>query len=84
MPEASEYKFSLEEVAVLLAKHAGLTSGHWQLIVEFGFAAITAGPNEKDVKPTGMVAVNKLGLSRVEVASPLSIDASKLGAESTA
>lgn len=80
MAQASEFKFSLEEVALLLAKEAGLTEGHWQLNVEFGFAAITAGPNEKDVKPTAMVAVNKLGLTRVETATPLSVDASKLGA----
>jgi hypothetical protein len=85
MPEASEYKFTLPEVASLLVKQTGLTSGLWQLNVEFGFGAATAGPTPTDVKPTAMVAVQRLGLTRLpadatpeQSKSALTVDASKL------
>ncbi len=85
MPEASEYKFTLPEVTSLLVKQAGLTSGLWQLSIEFGFGAATAGANPSEAKPTAMVAVQQIGLTRLPVgASPeqlksaLVVDASKL------
>lgn len=78
MAEISQIKFSLQELTEILVKQQGLSEGHWQLMVEFGFGASNAGPNEKDVKPTALIAVQALGLSRAPGPGPLTIDASKL------
>jgi hypothetical protein len=81
MPDVSQYKFNLPEVTEMLVRKAGLTEGIWQLSVDFSFAAATMGPSEKEAMPTGLVAVSKLGISRVDKATALTIDASKLKSE---
>lgn len=78
MAEPGQYEFDLKEVAELLARKAGVTKGLWQVGVKFGFAAINAGPSEQELRPSGIVSVVGLGLTKTENPSGMAIDAATL------
>jgi hypothetical protein len=85
MPEASQYNFSHLEVLELLVKKANLHEGKWQLIVNFTFGALNAGPSPSEVLPAGMVAVASLGITKAAPESPsnLTVDAKIVNPAST-
>jgi hypothetical protein len=64
MPEANQYMFSHKEMVELMIKKADLHEGKWVLSVNFGFGAINGGPAPDQVMPTGVVAVQAIGISR--------------------
>lgn len=79
MSEPSQYTFKWKEVAELLVKKAGLKSGLWQISVQFGFGALNAGSNDEDLKPSAIVGVIGLALSKADKPTGLSVDAALLG-----
>lgn len=64
MPESTQYTFTHAEIVELLIKKAGITEGRWQLTVSFGFAAGNAGPDDKNLSPSGFVAVQNIGIQK--------------------
>lgn len=78
MAEVTQLFYSHQELVTVLLKERNIHEGHWMLIVNFGFGAINAGQDDtgKDVSPTAMVIVNKVGIQQVPEATPFSVDAS--------
>ena len=64
MAEASQYQFLLVEVGVALIKHQGITNGRWQVGAQLEFSATNVGPNPADLKPSAVVRIVGIALSR--------------------
>jgi len=78
MAEATQYKFTLKEVAEALVKKQDIHEGLWQLGFEFGLAAAHTGPSKDEIYPTAFVPVMKAGLQEVKEETSLSVDAAKV------
>lgn len=78
MAEPGKYIFDLKEVAELLARRAGVTTGFWQVGARFGFAAINVGPTDEEARPSGVVSLLSLGLTKVDKPTGVTIDAATL------
>jgi hypothetical protein len=80
MPTASQYFLTHRELTEAIIMAVGVHEGKWALAVTMGFAAAHAGPNENEVNPTGMVAVQKVGIQLAEQGSPagLVVDAAEV------
>lgn len=81
MAEVTQYNFSLDEVASLLLQKAGITDGLWTIGVNFGIAVAAAGPDKDHVRPSALVSVDQLVLSKGAELGPLTFDASELRAK---
>lgn len=77
IPQDSK-EFPWAEVAVMLIKSSGITSGLWHVGARFGFAAINAGPVPAEVVPTAVVGLQSVILSPAEAPGPLVFDAAEL------
>lgn len=75
MSEVSQFSFPLTEVAALLVKKEGIKEGHWMIGVNFAIAVATAGPDKDRVRPSALVSVDNLVLTKVVEPGPLTINA---------
>lgn len=75
-PNVTQYQFDLVDVAKLLLQKEGINEGLWTIGFNFAVGAIVGGPTPDSIRPTMMVSVDKVMLSRVEGPAPLTIDAS--------
>lgn len=66
MTDNTEFIFSHKETIETLLAMNGITKGKWTLVVQFGFSAIAAGPNESELYPTAMVGVTGIGIRRAD------------------
>jgi hypothetical protein len=82
MAEPTQYAFDLEEIAELLVKKAGLVTGHWTVGVNFGIGVASVGQDQNRVRPSAIIGVEQLILTRATGPGPLTIDAAKFS-EST-
>jgi hypothetical protein len=73
MPEASQYMFNHRELVTMMVKATGLHEGKWMLSINFGFAAINAGPGPDQMNPTAMAGVHAVGLQKAAADSPPSL-----------
>jgi hypothetical protein len=81
MADVQTISFDYKEVAEALVKKQGLREGIWQLAFEFGFAAMLAGPNQMELKPTVIIPLSKVVLTKVEKENNLTVDAAKINPE---
>lgn len=80
MPKASQYSFSLDEVARILVEKAGITEGKWQFGVEFSVHIGNIGGGPDNVRPGGLLLVQSMTLNRQDNLpsdAPFLIDLSK-------
>lgn len=73
MSNATQYQFELTEVARILLKKQGIKEGRWTLGVGFNLSPAHAGPTPDSVRPSIIVSVDKLVLSRAEANTPESL-----------
>lgn len=66
MSNATQYQFELVEVAKTLLQKQGIKEGRWTIGMAFNVGGMHAGPTPATVRPTMMVSVDKIVLSRVE------------------
>lgn len=78
MAEVTQYNFSLAEVASLLMQKAEISDGLWTIGVTFGIAVAAAGPDKDHVRPSALVSVDQLVLSKGAELGPLTFDAAEL------
>lgn len=78
MAEATQYKFDLAEVAELLIRKAGITEGLWTIGVNFNIGVAVAGPDKDNVRPSALISVDQLVLTRAMEPGPLVYDAADL------
>lgn len=71
MPEVEKFKFSHREVLEALLKKQGIHEGLWQMVVTFGLGGVNAGENPESVSPAAVVAVQAIGIDRIEPGNPL-------------
>jgi hypothetical protein len=70
MASPSQYRYTLEELARILAKDAQVAPGRWRVGVEFNVTVGQMGQSPKDAKPATLIQVGAITLSRVEENSP--------------
>jgi hypothetical protein len=80
MPVASQYLLTARELTEAIVKATGVHEGKWVLVASFGFAAVNTGPNENEVFPTAMAALQKVGIQLADAGSPsgLVVDAAEV------
>jgi hypothetical protein len=66
---------TLKDIAELLIKHKGLTEGLYNLSFRFEIAVGAVGPTPGAAVPGVMFGVSGVGLEKVPVAGPLTVDA---------
>jgi hypothetical protein len=71
MAEASQFTFSLKEVTKALIKEQRLHEGKWVIALEFGLGAGLFGPEPNELRPSALVAVQKVLLARHPEKAPL-------------
>jgi hypothetical protein len=76
MAEVEKFVFSHAEVVEALIKQQDIHEGKWMLYIEFGIAAVNAGPDPKELDPAAIVPVRKIGLRRSDDDTNLTVDAS--------
>lgn len=81
MPDAALYNFPLAEVASLLMQKAGITDGLWTIGVTFNIGVMMTGPDEDHIRPSALVSVEQLVLSKGTKSGPLTFDAAELSAK---
>lgn len=82
MAEVAQYNFPLDEVASLLMQKAGITDGLWTIGVGFNIAIASAGPDKDHIRPSALVSVEQLVLSKGTELGPLTFDAAEVSAKS--
>lgn len=82
MSNVTQYQFDLLEIAKLLVQKQGLKEGRWTIGVAFNLAPLHSGPTPEMARPSMMVAVDKILLSRADEGAPdgLTVDASTVHA----
>jgi len=76
MPETKSFTFNHKEIVEALIKQANIHDGKWQIIIEFGLAAVNSKVGENEYTPTAIIPVKNIGIMRVDKDTPLSVDAS--------
>jgi hypothetical protein len=77
-PTPPLHTFTHRQLAEILIKQLDIHEGIWGIYVEFGLAAINAGPSDDQMMPTGMVAIKSIGLQLFPRESGISVDAAKV------
>lgn len=80
-PKRERHMLPLRELGRVLVRHLGLNEGLWDITVEFKLAAGSVGPSPDEVLPSAIAGVSQVGLTRVNKAGPLTVDAGALAAE---
>jgi hypothetical protein len=85
MPEANQYTFQKKELLELLIKQAGVHTGKWILLANFGFTAGNFGPTDDTLAPGAAVVINHIGIQRAGPETPeaMTLDAAKVNPAST-
>jgi hypothetical protein len=80
MPEINTYTFNHREILELLIKEADIHTGEWMLQVNFGFSAGNFGPDENNLNPGAVVAVQHLAITKAIKGAPKALvaDAAKI------
>jgi hypothetical protein len=81
MAEATQFQFDMLEVAKILLKHNNITEGFWTVGVQFTGAGAEAGPANDKMRPSLIVSVDSILLTKSPVMTPLTIDAASLAKE---
>jgi hypothetical protein len=79
--ESTQLSFDYKEIVELLVRKAGVKEGHWQLTINFALGASNLGPTRQDLKPGVVIAVNSIGISRVDEPTNLSVEAATVWSE---
>lgn len=75
-PEPVAEPLTISGVAEILVKHYGLTSGMFDLQVEFQIGTGAVGPDKENLVPGAMIGVSRLALVPASKLGPNTVDAS--------
>lgn len=67
---------SLEDLAVLLVKHYGLSEGTYDLLLQYQIGTGAVGPDKDHLVPGVMMGVSHVGLAPSTKSGPSTVDAS--------
>ncbi len=80
MVSPTQFTFNLEELAKILIREAKIEDGSWVIGFEFGFAAANIGPSPEQSRPSAVLQINSVNISRQpspEVDLPYAVRASE-------
>ena len=81
MAEPTQYAFALNEVTRALVREHGITSGLWDVAVEFGLTAGLMGPTQDAALPTALLQISRFLLVRHpddQPLNPTTVDAASI------
>lgn len=83
MNKEAEIAYSTNELINLMLKNEGIHEGNWILSVNFGFSAMSIRNSDdaREVNPSGVVSVHRIGLLRVNAPLPFAVDAAVVNPE---
>lgn len=77
LPVPVEPALSIREITELLVRHHGLHEGIYDLMTQFHIGSGGVGPAPGELLPGLMIGLARIGLMKVPVAGPNSVDASQ-------
>ncbi len=83
MAEITQTMYALKEMAELLIKHQELHEGFYELNIEFQMFVGSVGPNQEAALPGAMMGVSRIGLTKVPMKTPHSVDAAEVNPQSS-
>ena len=78
MGEPESIMFEYTEILQALVKQQGIHEGIWGLTIKFGLQVGNIQMGEKDAVPGVIIPLVKMGIQRLDKASPLSVDAAEV------
>jgi hypothetical protein len=80
MPESTQITFTYKEIVETLLKREGIHEGIWGIYLEYGLAAVNVNreAGSTDLTPAAIVAMQKIGISRVEEENSLTVNAAEV------
>ncbi|MEY4908534.1 MAG: hypothetical protein RL260_2252 [Pseudomonadota bacterium] len=84
LPIPVEPALSIREITELLVRHHGLHDGIYDLMTQFHIGSGGVGPAPGELLPGLMIGLARIGLVKVPVAGPNSVDASQVNLATTA
>ena len=78
MGEPEIIMFEYKEIVQALVKQQGIHEGIWGLTIKFGLQVGNIQMGEKDAVPGVIIPLVKMGIQRLDKASPLSVDAAEV------
>ncbi|HMM47474.1 MAG TPA: hypothetical protein PKC12_05785 [Thiobacillaceae bacterium] len=68
----------LKELATVLVRHYGIKEGSYEPLVEFTIGVGSMGPTPEMAAPSAIVSISRIGLVKVDHATPHSVDAAEV------
>lgn len=78
LPVPVEPALSIREITELLVRHHGLHEGIYDLMTQYYIGSGGVGPAPGELLPGLMIGLARIGLVKVPVAGPNSVDASQV------
>ncbi len=78
MGEPEIIMFEYKEIVQALVKQQGIHEGIWGLTIKFGLQVGNIQMGEKYAVPGVIIPLVKMGIQRLDKASPLSVDAAEV------
>jgi hypothetical protein len=78
MGEPETITFEYTEIVQALVKHQGIHEGIWGLTIQFGLQVSNIKVGEKDAVPGLIIPLVKMGIQKLDKATPISVDAAKV------
>ena len=79
MPEVREIEYAHKELTELILKDQNIQSGHWAILIKFGFQAGNLGGDASPMNPALITTIQSIGIQRMDQPNPMTVDASELG-----
>ena len=76
-----KYRLDWREVARVIMRDRGISSGYWKIGIGLKFGVTNVGPTEAEILPTGFVSVDAVVLTPTNGPGPLVFDAAELVAK---
>ena len=84
LPTPVEPALALQELSTLLVRHYNLHEGFYDLMTQFHIGTGAVGPSPEELSPGLMIGLTRIGLVKVPIAGPNSVDASQVNPATTA
>jgi len=78
MGEPEIITFEYKEIVQALVKHQGIHEGIWGLTIQFGLQVGNIKVGEKDSVPGVIIPLVKMGIQKLDKATPLSVNAAEV------
>lgn len=69
---------TMEELAEVLVRHFGISTGRWGVYVEFAIAGVNVQDPQKGLMPAAMVPIVKIGIQPFPEGAPSTVDAASV------